>query len=328
MAPRTAFVTGGTGFLGQNLVRELVAGGWRVTVLHRPSSNVEPLRGLGVDLAAGDVLDAASIERAMPQRVDAVFHAAADLSFWRPARERQERINVLGTRNVVRAALARRAGRFVHTSSIAVYGFSDGVITEESPRLGERSWIHYFRTKALAEREVRAGIERGLDAVIMNPANVVGRYDVRNWSRLFTLVHARKLPALPTGEGSFTHARETARAHVAAVDRGRTGENYLLGGADAGYAEVIRLIARLLGDPEPGGALPPVALRAAARVSLWLSYLTRREPDITPEGVAVVLGRQRCSSEKAERELGYRPAALETMFRDCMDWMVETGRLG
>ena len=128
-----------------------------------------------------------------------------------------------GTRNVVAAALARGAKRFIHTSSTSVYGFQAAPFDETAPRLGANSLNNYARSKALAEDEVQKGIDHGLDAVILNPANIMGAYDSRNWARLFHLVAAGWLPGLPSGRGSFCHAAEVARAHIAAVPAAGAG---------------------------------------------------------------------------------------------------------
>ena len=128
MAERTAFMTGATGFIGRNLAEALVAAGWRVTALHRPRSDTGALAALGVDLAEGDILMPESLERAMPEAVDAVFHVAADTSMWSRHDARQTRVNVDGTRNVLAAARARGARRLVHTSTWNVYGLEQGDI--------------------------------------------------------------------------------------------------------------------------------------------------------------------------------------------------------
>ena len=276
--PKTAFVTGATGFLGLNLVDLLTASGWDVTALHRTGSDLKYLGRFPARRVVGSIEDAPSVLAAMPPGVDAVFHVAADVNFWTPGNSRQTRTNVEGTRNVVAAAIARGAGRMVHVSSIAVYGFQTGY-DEQAPKLGRGSWINYFRTKALAEDEVRSGIARGLDATIVNPSNIVGAYDVNNWSRMFSLVRDRKMPAAPPGRSSFCHGREVASALVSAFDRGRTGENYLLGGTEATYLDVIRLVGELLGGvPTPRKAAPAALLKAVARVSDWASRVTRKRP--------------------------------------------------
>jgi len=325
---RTAVVTGSTGFLGLNLVEELLERGWRVVALHREGSPVERLDDRGVEAAQADLLDPGALRAAIPERADALFHVAGDTSMWARHRRRQERINVEGTRNVVRAALERGVGRLVHTSTVAVFGPCSEVVTEDMPHGGAESWIGYLRTKALAEREVRAGIAEGLDAVILNPANIVGRYDTRNWGRLFLMMERGALPGAPPGEGSFAHARAVARAHVEAWHRGRTGENYLLGGVDATYHEVTERIGAMVGHDRSLRVVPCWILALMGRVSAWAALATGREPDMTPEAVALVCARMVCSSRKAMQELDYRPVPLDTMLVDCHAWLLEQGLLG
>jgi nucleoside-diphosphate-sugar epimerase len=321
----TAFVTGATGFLGLNLVAHLTELGWNVIALHRAQSNLTYLKRFPVRLVEGSVEDAASLERALPDGVDVVFHTAADVSFWSRHRARQTRTNVDGTRNVVAAALRRGAKKFVHTSTTSVYGLPSETFDETAPHLGKHSSFNYQRTKALAEEEVRRGIESGLDAVLLNPANIVGRYDLHNWSRLIRLAAEGRLPRVPPGRASFCHAAEVARAHVAAAEHGRTGENYILGGADATYAEAVRVIGELLQRPIKVRVARPILLRVAGRVLDWTARLGNREPLITPESAAFLCSSLLCRCDKAVRELGYRPVPLRTMLEDCYGWMVAEG---
>ncbi len=321
MKTRHAFVTGGTGFLGLNLIDELIRRGWHVTAMHRPSSAVEELRDLGVDLEVADLDDLASLVAAIPAAVDAVFHVAGDTSIWRRGRRKQYETNVVGTRNLIGASLARRAARFVHTSSVVVYGFGPPPITEDSPHLGETSRISYFRTKALAEHEVRAAIGDGLDAVIINPANVIGPKDRHNWSRMIRMVNDGALPGVPGGSGTFCHVGAVSRAMIDAVDHGRTGVNYLLGGADATFLKLVGEISGQLGKKPPARTVPTAMLKTVAVLSDLWSMVTNREPDITPDGIALVTGTMQCSSERAIAELGYEPTDLETMVGDCIAWM-------
>jgi nucleoside-diphosphate-sugar epimerase len=322
-----AFITGSTGFVGRNLIEQLLAEGWRVTALYRSESKIEPLRQLDVQWVQGNITDATSLEKAIPQGVDAVFHVAGNTNVWSPRNAQQTRDNVNGTRNMVAAALKRKAKRLIHTSSFLAYGFHQETITEETPSTAAESGIHYFHTKRLAELEILQGIEQGLDAVIINPSNIMGPYDRHNWAQLFTLIHLGRLPGVPSGRGSFCHVREVARAHIAAYQEGRTGHNYLLGGVDATYLELVGRIGKMLNREVPTKATPSWLLRLLGRLSLWGSYVTRKEPDLTPEKAAIVTGTLFCSSEKAERELGYRKAPLETMLRDCHEWMSAEGLL-
>lgn len=324
---KRAFITGGTGFVGLNLVESLVKDGWEVTALHRPTSNLTYIRRFPVALVEGSVTDPASLERAMPEDLDALFHVAGNTSLNPRDDAEQTRVNVEGTRNVVETALSKKARRFVHTSTVAAYGFHDTPITEETPSNAKEVPINYFRTKALAEDEVRKGIERGLDAVIVNPTNVMGPYDSRNWARAVLMVHAGKVPGIGPGRGSFCHAREVARGHIAAVDKGGRGENYLLGGADASYVQLTQVIAEVVGGKAPKKALPAGVLRLGARVLGLLAALTGREPLLTPEQAIFISKSMVASSEKAERVLGYRPVPLKDMVRDCAEWLRAEGLL-
>jgi nucleoside-diphosphate-sugar epimerase len=323
-----AFVTGAPGFVGLNLVAELIDRGFEVVALHRDGADLRQLSRHGVRLAAGPITESAAVERAMPERVDAVFHVAGDTNMWSRRNAEQFRANVEGTRNVVRAALARGARRVVHTSSIAAYGIHPDPIDERTPQLGRDSWIHYLRTKALAEDEVRAAVADGLDAVIVNPANVLGPYDERNWARMIRRAATGRLPAVPPGRGSFCHVREVARAHVAALERGRTGENYLLGGADASYLDLVREVCALVGSVAPPRAIAPWKLKTYARFSTWSYPVTGRRPVVTPETAALGSASMVCRDAKAVRELGHRPVPLRDMLADCLAWLRSEGALG
>ena len=282
MPNKTAFVTGGTGFIGLNLVEHLTQSGWDVIALHRPTSRLTELRKYPVRLVEGAIEDGASLDRAVPENVDAVFHVAGDVSLWSGHRQRQWRTNVEGTRNMVAAALAKRAKKFVHTSTTSVYGMQPQPFDETAPKLG-KDVLNYQRSKTAAEEEVARGIAEGLDAVMLNPANVIGRYDWSTWSQFIRLAANRKLFRIPPGRACYADVNAVVRAHVAAVDKGRTGENYLLGGSEASYAEIVQMVGRLLGQSTNTTVGRPVVLRTAGRVMERISAITGREPMITEE---------------------------------------------
>jgi dihydroflavonol-4-reductase len=153
---RTAFVTGGTGFLGRHIVEQLTSQGWRVVALHRPTSDVKALKTYaGVDLVEGSITDADSLSRGIPDRCDAVFHVAGNTSLWTGGDAQQTRENVDGTRLVVQTALAKKAGRLIHTSSVSSWGEQHQVpFDETAPPHGAESFINYERTKYAGELEV------------------------------------------------------------------------------------------------------------------------------------------------------------------------------
>jgi dihydroflavonol-4-reductase len=324
---KVAFVTGATGFVGLNLVERLLEQDWRVFALHRADSNLKYLGRMRAERVVGDVTDADSLLRTLPQAVDAVFHVAGDTGLWSRNNAQQDRVNIEGTRNAVTAALAKGARRFVHTSSISAYGMLQGRIDERSPQLGGTSPVNYQRSKFLAEEEVRAGIARGLDAVILNPAGILGAYDTRNYARLVTLVAAGKLPGVPPGSLSFCHVREVASAHVAAAAHGRRSENYLLGGTDASLLELVREIGAATGKSVPSRPTPAWLLRALGFIGGAVSRFTGRQPTITPEAARMVTRNVSCDSAKATRELGFRAVPLREMVRDCVAWLDAEGLL-
>lgn len=319
----TALVTGATGFLGGHLVRQLCARGVRVKALVRRPMAATELVVAGAELVRGDVLEPATLKHALDQPVDWLFHCAANTSMWRGGNALQTRVNVEGTSNVLAAARGR-VGRFMHTSTVAVYGFTEDAIREDSPKRGADSWVNYVRTKTAAEQLVLASAERGMDAVILNPTHMLGPHDRHNWSRLIQLIDNGALPGAPPGIGSFADVREVAKAHVRAAEVGRTGQNYLLGGVHASFVEFIATAAGLLGRKAPERALPAWLLRLVARYKVWRS---KEEPDITPEAAAISCHRMRVETARAERDLDLVTPPLQQMLDDTIVWMRGAGLL-
>jgi len=276
-------------------------------------------------LAEGNILSKASLSNALPRDTSVVFHLAADTSLWSKANARQTRINVVGTRNVIEVALEAGVERFIHTSSFGVYGFDSGKISEDAKKRGLSSWINYAKSKALAEREVQKGVEDGLEAIVINPPHVIGKYDVSNWSRMIVMIHENRLPGIPPGYGTFSHAEQVASAHISAVTEGNVGENYLLGGVDASFSEVVQVIGNVTNRTVPDEAMSPTLLKVIGHVQNLMSIFTGEEPDLTPEGAEIVTSNTRVVSEKAERELDYKTVPLRTMIIDCYKYLKSEG---
>lgn len=325
---RTAFVTGGTGFVGHNLVRRLLAEEWKVVALHRPTSDLRYLKPLPVTLAAGDLNDAASLHTAMPAGVDAVFHVASDLNFFAPHNARQTATNVDGTRHLVAAALARGAQRLVYTSTLGTWGDAPGVIDERSPQRAAESAINYSRSKWAAEQVVREAADRGLPAVIMNPGGILGPWDRTTWGAFFFLVRDGLLPYVPDG-GLMTwcHVEDVVAAHIAAAQHGRSGENYILGGPEADLWEVLSLMAGQLGQPLRSQRLPGELLLRYARVEADIAHHLGQTPVYTPEVIEVFAETYRCDDRRAQTELGYRSRPLRQMVADAHAWLVSEALL-
>jgi nucleoside-diphosphate-sugar epimerase len=327
MLERHCLVTGANGFLGMNLVEQLAKEKWRVTALCQPGTDCQHLGHFPVDLVECDIRDAAAVASAIPRKAEAVFHTAAITSLWSRQRAVQREVNVAGTCNVVDACLQREVRKLIHTSTWNTYGLGHAAICEATPQSGGLSAISYVQTKYLAEEEVRRGVEQGLDAVIINPCHIMGRYDTHNWGRMFKMIAQGRLPGIPPVRGSFCHAEAVALAQLATVDRGRQGENYLLPGVEASFAEVVAVIAELVKRPAPRWQIPIGGFRAIVYAKTALAFLTGKEPDLTPDALALMLNEPRIETEKAERELGYRHVPLRTMLEDTHQWLAGEGLL-
>jgi nucleoside-diphosphate-sugar epimerase len=317
-------LTGGAGFLGRHLLRELRLTGADVRALSRRPETDTVLAALGAQPVRGDVTDPGSVLDATAG-VDAIFHAAADTNTWSKRNRAQWATNVGGIENLLAAARTNHVRAFVHTSSVSAYShLVHETLREDVAQRGADSWINYERSKHAAERAVRTS---GLPFIVFQPAHILGPGDTHNWSRLFVLVDRGELPGVPPGSGSFADVREIARTQVRGWREQRFGESFLLGGAHASFLELITLVGAQLGRRVPRRALMPWALRAYARVQVGVAALTGREPKITPEAAEFTAHHLKVDSSKAIRELGYRETPLPELLRDTLAWMRTEGML-
>lgn len=324
-----AFVTGGTGFLGLNLIHQLIDKDWQVIAMFRAGANITELEKLNITLVETDLLNKSHLMNNVPSELDAIFHIAGDTNMWRLNNARQYQVNVTATQNLIDVALSKQVKRFIHTSSISAYGFHKKIITESSHSNALQSSVNYLKTKYLGEKAVKDAVtNKGLDAVILNPCAIIGPYDKHNWSQLFTMINNGSLPGAPAGEGSYCHVREVAAAHIAAFERGKIGENYILAGTDCSFLDVVRKIGNLLDKPTPNKPIPSVVIKTIGALSYWLSLFTKQEPNMTPEKAQMVTERVKASSDKAVKELGYNnKVSLDEMLNDCYLWMKQENML-
>jgi nucleoside-diphosphate-sugar epimerase len=319
---KSAFVTGGTGFIGINLVKQLVERDWNVIALHRRQSDLSTLKQLPVTLVEGSITDRPSLQHAIPEDISVVFHLAGDTNMWSQNNDRQTEVNVTGTKNMVQVSAQKNASSFIHTSSVSAWGTMEGTVTEESPQRGGQSWVNYERTKWLAEREALKGRDHGMKVVIMNPAMVVGPHDANNWGRLFFALRDDDLPGVTRGNMSVAHVNEVAKAHISAVENGSDGERYILGGKSCTLAEFVSVIAEVSALSAQPKIIPAPILKLVAYLQAGISFFTGREPDLTPELAKLMTRNVVYSSEKAKRELGYSIPPVKKSVRDCHKWLV------
>lgn len=318
---RTAFVTGADGFVGLNLTRELREHGWDVYALMLPERSCHHLCKMGPTIVRGDITDRTSLLEVFPEHVDAVFHVAADTSLRASKNTHQTNVNVLGTRNVVHAALEKRAGRFIHMSTVAVFGFHREPIHENTLSTVQGTAINYFISKAQAEAEVLAGIKNGLDAVILNPANIIGPFDAKGWAQIFIKIKEEQFSGIGNGGGSFCHVYEVVKVMREAVDKGRTGERYVLGGAEASFHELAVAAQKIMGGTVPEKPVSAMQMMLLAWVVLFFCKLRGKEPFLTPEIVKMCTHWLRVDATKARKELGYTQHSLDQMIEDACTWL-------
>jgi dihydroflavonol-4-reductase len=324
-------VTGASGFVGSAVVRHLIKAGHQVRALVRPTSSRTNLAELRVEIVEGDLRDVGSLIRAMTG-IRYVFHVAADYRLW--ARNPQEivRTNVEGTRNLMTAA--RRAGveRIVYTSSVATLkARPDGKASDETFPLEAQSAVGAYKySKVVAERLVESMVaEQKLPAIIVNPSTPIGPGDVRPTptGRIIVEAAAGRMPAYVDTGLNLVHVDDVAAGHLAALQNGRIGERYILGGQDVLLGDMLREIARQVGRAPPRLRLPrrlifPIAYGAEA-----VAHFTGREPFVTTTGLRLAKDRMFFTSAKAERELGYRARPYSEAIADAIAWFRRHGYL-
>lgn len=326
---KQCLVTGATGFLGTNLVHELVGAGWNVRAFGLPGSTTDYIKDLPLEMVFGDITVADDIGPAV-DGCEVVFHVAGDTSWWKKRFARQRSINVDGTDNVASACLRHGVKRMVHTSTIDALGYNpDGAADETwQPYNYEGTGYNYADTKREGESRLREYMKQGLDAVIIYPGSMLGPYDFTlQYGRLFFDLRDGKVPGCPAGGVSFGHVAEVARAHMAAAIKGRAGEGYVCAGHNLTYRALFQAIAGYFGKSAPRLTIPRKALIAYGYLMQTISAFTGKPPEIDPGMAGYMSVKAFFDSSKAIRELDYVVPPLEKMLDDAYDWYRENGFL-
>ncbi len=324
-----ALVTGATGCVGANVVAALLEKGYTVRGMRRPTSRLDALEGLEVELAVGDLFDPESLARAMAG-CDLVFHIAAVSDYWRTPTETIYRVNVDGTRNVVAAALRVGVERLVYTSSVGALGVPPAgqlLREEDSFNLPPRRFP-YGHSKHLAEGVVREAVAQGLDGVIVNPAAVIGPRDV-HWigGSLLREVQQGRAWFAPPGGTCWVAAADVGRGHVQAAERGRTGERYILGGENLTHRRALEIVAEAIGERPPVVILPRSLMGLLAVVVGGVRRLRRAPLPFSVEQVWLSAREIYCDSSKAVKELGCMQSPFRAAVEQAHAWYRARGLL-
>jgi len=327
MSGDLVLVTGASGFVGSAVARKLVERGHKVRVLVRKSSVRANVTGFDCEIAEGEMRDPASLAGAMKD-VRYLFHVAADYRLW--ARDPGEIVenNREGTRNVMQAARDAKVERIVYTSSVATLKPKAGRDATEQDRATVETAIgHYKKSKVAAERVVEEMVAAGLPAVLVSPSTPIGPRDIKPTptGRIIVEAASGRMPAyLDTGL-NLVHVDDVADGHLLALDKGRIGETYILGGQNATLAQMLFAIAQLVGRKPPRWQLPRGPLYTLAYAAEAVARITGREPFLTVDALDMSKHHMFFASTKAETELGYHARPYAEALADALQWFREAG---
>jgi dihydroflavonol-4-reductase len=323
------FVTGATGFVGSHVARVLAGQGADLRLLVRSSSDLRNIQGLTADRVIGDLRDPVSIERAMAG-CEVVFHVAADYRLWVRDPDEMYRTNVEGTRAVLAAARKNKVRRVVYTSSVATMGFtSNGVGADENSPVALEGMIGpYKRSKFMAEEIALQAGRSGMDVMVVNPSTPVGEQDIKPTptGRIVVDFLKKKFPAYVDTGLNLVDVTECARGHVAALEKGRSGERYILGGENLSLKQILDKLAAITGLPSPSVRVPYVLALATSVVDeIVTGRILGREPRATIDAVRMGRKKMFVSSAKAERELGWKLVPVDGALRRAAEWFQGNG---
>ena len=326
-----AFVTGASGFVGSAVARQLATKGFALRLAVRASSRLDNVEGLGAEIVTADMRDRAGLTKAM-SGARYLFHVAADYRLWAKDPSEIERNNLEGTRAVMQAAQAAGIERIVYTSSVATLkARTDGVPVDETCRHTEQSAIGaYKRSKLVAERLVeRMVADEGLAAVIVNPSTPIGPRDIKPTptGRIIVEAATGRIPAFVDTGLNLVHVDDVAAGHLLALDKGRIGESYILGGVDVSLREMLGVIAGLVGRKAPTVGLPRAPLYPIAWIAEGIARITGKEPFVTADALTMAKYHMFFSSAKAKAELGYAARPYREALADALAWFRSAGML-
>ena len=332
------FVTGATGFVGSHVAKQLALGGADLRLLVRATSRTENIDSLKAERVVGDLCDPMSLKHAI-SGCEVVFHVAADYRLWTPKSQSEDmyKVNVEGTCAILQAAREAKVRRVIYCSSVATMGFNGNAtpVTEDDP-VGFADMIgHYKKSKFMAEEVVMAtaqkAVQEGSTAtqiVVVNPTTPVGEQDIKPTpsGRIVVDFLNRKFPAYVDTGLNLVDVTEVAKGHILAMERGRPGERYILGGEDLTLKQLLDKLAHITGLPSPTTRVPhAVALGFAMFDEMFTGKLRGREPRATMDAVRIGRKKMFASSSKATRELGYKAVPVEAALRRAVDWFNARG---
>lgn len=320
----TAFITGATGFVGANLVRLLLQEGYAVRALVRPNSVLDNLQELPIDLVQGGLNDSDLAEKMAG--CQAVFHVAAHYSLWQADKDVLYQFNVLGTRNVLAAARQAKVDRTIYTSSVAAIGVKAGGMADETYQSPVENLIgHYKQSKYWAEQEAVKAAQAGQDVVIVNPSTPIGPWDIKPTPTGDIVLRflRRQMPFYLNTGLNFVHVQDVAWGHLLALQKGKTGDRYILGHQNLSLKELLDLLSEITGIPAPQRSIPGWIPLAVAWIDETLLAPLGKTPSVPIDGVKMAGQQMYYDSAKAVRELNLPQTSIVTALKDSVEWFVK-----
>jgi dihydroflavonol-4-reductase len=309
------------------VARQLADAGADLRLLVRKTSRLDNIEGLPGDRVTGDLCDPATLKKCCC-RCEVVVHVAADYRYWTPDPQQMYRSNVDGTRVLIESALRAGVRRVVYTSSVATMGFRcDGALVDEDSPVSLNDMIgHYKRSKFLAEQVALEAGASGENVIVVNPTTPVGEHDIKPTptGQIILDFLRGKMPAYIDTGLNLVDVRECARGHVAAIEKGRAGERYILGGENLTLKQIFDKLSALTGKPAPTIRMPyAVAFAYGAADTFFTGVVCRREPRVVLDTVRIGRKKMFVSSAKAERELGWKVVPVDDALRRAVEWFRE-----
>ena len=321
------FITGGDGLLGSNIVRVLLDRGHKLRVLVQPGRTVNTLDGLNLEKPEGDLLNYESLKAAAGE-VDAIFHLAASTSIWPSRNEMVNQVNIEGTRNILRLAKELNVKRLVHvgTANTFSFGTKENPGREDTAYKGLKYGLDYMDSKWKAHQLVMAAVKEGLPALVVNPTFMLGAYDSVPCSGAMILaVYSQKLPGYAPGGRNYICAKDAAKGIANALEKGKTGESYIIGNENLSYKEVFGKMAAELGVKPPTRSIPKWALLVYGKFGSLVAGITGRKPTVSWPLAKIACDAHYFTAEKAVRELDLPQSPIGEGIRESFNWLKNNG---
>jgi dihydroflavonol-4-reductase len=321
-----AFVTGGTGFVGSNLIRLLLQRGYEIKALVRPSSCMDNLTGLDIEIVRGNLHDPDLAQQMRGCRV--LFHVAARYSLWQADSKLLYRNNVLGTRQVLRAARQGKIDRTVYTSSVAAIGVGkNGIPVNESHQSAVDKLVgSYKKSKYYAEREAVKAIQQGQDIVIVNPSTPIGAFDIKPTptGEIILRFLRRQMPFYVDTGLNLIDVKDVAWGHLLALEKGKTGDRYILGNQNLSFKQLLAKLALITGLPTPKSEIPYWIPYSVAWLEEKILAPLGKSPTIALDGVKMSRQKMFYDATKAIRELGLPQSSIDAALQEAVTWFRES----